>query len=310
MSTCTCYVRAPRTQYGCAKYERGGIAVFGTMLPRRCCKCNRTAKCVRYACVRNGEACTGCLPGDLERCRNVLPRGSGGGGPALSITTATTAATSLGSTTSAPRVAIPCSASVAAPAAFISSPPASPSWVCPPSPSEILSSHITTLSHVPKGVRDSWARAFSDCLTSICSVSDDVSRWSKLFMFAKCVLVSPAVGHRLPWREILQLVKARLRRCLGDWDRLWSEAFAESRPQYHCKRPSSSTAYSPSQAQRHHNIRRARSAAQDGQYSKAIQALTSEGLASAEVLQEMLSKHPQAPFCPPAWPCTHPPDAP
>ena len=217
------------------------------MLPLRCCKCNKTAKCVRCACVRNDEACTGCLRGDLGRCHNVLrlPRGfggSGGGGPALSITTATTAATSFGSTTSALRVAIPCSANVAT-LAPLPSPPASPSWMCPPTPSEILNTHITTLSHVPKGVRGCLAKAFSDCLISICSVSDDVSRWSKLFMFAKCVLVSPAAGHQLPWREILQLVKARLRRwVVGDWDRLRSEALAESRPQRHCKRPSSSTA--------------------------------------------------------------------
>ena len=44
-------------------------------------------------------------------------------------------------------------------------------------------------------------------------------------------------------------------------------------------------------------------AVQDGQYSKAIKALTSNGLAtpSREVLQEMLSKHPQsgAPTLPP-----------
>ncbi len=43
-------------------------------------------------------------------------------------------------------------------------------------------------------------------------------------------------------------------------------------------------------------------AVQDGQYSKAIKALTSNGLAtpSQEILQEMLSKHPQAP--PPTLP--------
>ncbi len=50
------------------------------------------------------------------------------------------------------------------------------------------------------------------------------------------------------------------------------------------------------------NSRRARCAAQDGRYSKAIQALTSDGLASPspEILQEMRKKHPQAP--PPSVP--------
>ena len=38
--------------------------------PRRCCKCNRTAKCVRCACVQSSKPCLCCLPGDLGRCQN------------------------------------------------------------------------------------------------------------------------------------------------------------------------------------------------------------------------------------------------
>ena len=43
------------------------------------------------------------------------------------------------------------------------------------------------------------------------------------------------------------------------------------------------------------NARRARRAMEDGQYKKATQALTSDGLAqaSAEVYAEMLAKHPR-----------------
>ena len=62
--------------------------------------------------------------------------------------------------------------------------------------------------------------------------------------------------------------------------------------------------------QHYHNIRRARSAVHDGQYTKAIQALTSEGLASPsnEVLNEMISKHPQVPPATlPAGPAPTPP---
>lgn len=48
-------------------------------------------------------------------------------------------------------------------------------------------------------------------------------------------------------------------------------------------------------SQQSNNIRRAKQAVQDGQYSKAIKALTSVGLATPtpEILQEMLRKHPQ-----------------
>ena len=112
-----------------------------------------------------------------------------------------------------------------------------------------------------------------------------------------CCSTLHAAGHRLPWREILQLVKARLRRWVsGDWNGLWADALSESRSKRLCQRRPLPNDNSPAQStsQRHHNIRRARSAVQDGQYSKAIQALTSEGLAppSTEVL---LTKHPQAP---------------
>ena len=80
-------------------------------------------------------------------------------------------------------------------------------------------------------------------------------------MLAKCVLASPAAGHRLRWREILKLVKSRLQRWSdGDLGALWVEAL------------------------------------KGGQYSKAIKALTSDGLAAPtpEIVQEMLAKHPQA----------------
>ena len=48
--------------------------------------------------------------------------------------------------------------------------------------------------------------------------------------------------------------------------------------------------------QREINVRHARQAIEDGQYKKAIQVLMSDGVAqaSAEVLNEMLAKHPQA----------------
>ena len=116
-------------------------------------------------------------------------------------------------------------------------------------------------------------------------------------MLAKCVLASPAAGHRLCWREILKLVRSHIQRWLaGDLVALWSEAVAEG---LSLSRHSQS---SSSPSQRSHNIKRAKLAIQDGQYSKAIKTLTSDGLAtpSAEVMQEMLTKHPQT--APPALP--------
>ena len=68
---------------------------------------------------------------------------------------------------------------------------------------------------------------------------------------------------------------------------LWSEALEDGKSIARRQSHSSSTFTS--------NFRKAKLAAQDGQYSKAIKALTSDELAtpSPEILQEMQNKHPQ-----------------
>ena len=100
-------------------------------------------------------------------------------------------------------------------------------------------------------------------------------------MLAKCVLASPASGHRLRWRKILKLVKSRLKRwedgdCLG----LWTEAVESSQAQ-------------ASRRKHPTNLRKqnALHATQNGQYRKAMKAL---GAAPADET-DMLSKHPQVP---------------
>ena len=180
----------------------------------------------------------------------------------------------------------------------------SPSSASLPDLSSILQSHIPTLQHVSKGVRDLWAHTLSVCLSSAVGSPDDLSLWSQLFMLAKCVLASPAAGHRLRWREITRCVRTRLQRWSeGDMVSLWSEAIENGRS---LSKQKLKSAFASSAA----NIRRAKQAVQDGLYSKAIKALTSEGLASPSttILHEMLSKHPQAP--PPSLPSGTPPSPP
>ncbi len=95
-------------------------------------------------------------------------------------------------------------------------------------------------------------------------------------MLAKCILASPAFGHRLRWREILKLVKSRLRRWAdGEYLDLWSEAVENSQAASHRKRPLNLLKQNANRAT---------------QNGKAIKALTSEGAAPA-VLEVMLSKH-------------------
>ena len=36
----------------------------------RCCRCNRTAKCVYCSCAKSSRSCSSCLPGDHGKCLN------------------------------------------------------------------------------------------------------------------------------------------------------------------------------------------------------------------------------------------------
>ena len=264
------------------------MASSACRLHLRCCKCNGAAKCLRCACVRNGTPCSRCLPGDAGKCHNTNPCPPCG----------------PSSTTPSPAVSIVSSSSGQHSHVSSSVTPSDPSLpptigLVLPSVTTIFQASSPTLQHVPKGARDRWARAFSECLSAVCDAPADLSRWSKLLMLAKCVLASPATGHRLRWREILTLVRSRIDRWLaGDIATLWSEAIAGGKSLAKHMQSSSGS-------QRSHNIRRAKLAVQDGQYSKATKALTSNGLAtpSAEVLGEMLNKHPQVPPHPPPWSC-------
>ena len=99
-------------------------------------------------------------------------------------------------------------------------------------------------------------------------------------MLAKCVLASPAVGHRLYWHKTLKLVKSRLQHWAdGDLSSLWSEALEDGKSLARRQSHSSSTSTS--------NFRRAKLAAQDGQYSKAIKAIIYPAANIPYLLQEM-----------------------
>ena len=175
-------------------------------LPPRCYRCKSTGKCLRCACVRDGTPCSRCLPGDAENCHNTTPRLPHG--PSTPFPP--------GSNTSPPSSHL-----ARGPSAVVPSdeyPDSSfPPTVCLdlPSLTTIFQAPCPIHKHVPKGVRDSWARVVSECLSAVCDAPTDLSRWSKLFMLAKCVLASPATGHRLRWREILALVRSRINRWLA-----------------------------------------------------------------------------------------------
>lgn len=173
-----------------------------------------------------------------------------------------------------------------------------------PSLDAIFELKLPTLQHVPKGARDAWAALLSSVCLSIARDPSDLVLWSKFLMLPRCVLSSPVNGGRTHWREVQRLVKTRIQRFqAGDFSELWSEALVES-GKYSRKRNPKKSSISLSKI----NASRARRAVEEGQYRKAIQALSSSGLANVtpDVIDEMLdlSKHPHS--VPPTIPSYHP----
>ena len=166
----------------------------------------------------------------------------------------------------------------------------------------ILGVHVPTFHHVPKGARNAWAGLVGRVLHSICSEPSDVGAWCKLFMLARCILANPARGGHSRWRDTQECVRARIRRWrAGELTGLWAEVVAaDGKLKQRRSRPKGATSESLQAA----NARCAHRVVEAGQYRKAIQFLSSAGLAQAsiEVVNEMRAKHPQAdpPSIPPA----------
>ena len=118
-------------------------------------------------------------------------------------------------------------------------------------------------------------------------------------MLARCILASPSRGGRSHWRDTVRLVRARITKWrTGGWVSLWDEVTAENdrltcRLQKIQSRPASQESLKSANSRR----ARRRRACEDGQFRKAIQSLSSVGLASpsGDVLEAMRSKHPSAP---------------
>ena len=115
-------------------------------------------------------------------------------------------------------------------------------------------------------------------------------------MLPKCVLVNPPGGGRSHWRDTLKLVQSCIQKCKdGKFIELWDDVIASTRG-LRARSVRSKSKVSSDESRRRSNAERARRAVADGQYKKALQSLTSMGLAShsTDVFNEMSAKHPQA----------------
>ena len=252
-----------------AKLSKAKLPESRTSSCSRCCKCCATGKCVRCSCVTAGRSCVDCFPSQQGNCAN------------LSINTNIHNTTTIDSSTSGGNpVSHGNLSEVTLPGL--------------PSIEEVLKVKVSTLHHVPKGARSLWGSLLATVLDNVTSNPKNNETFVKLFMLPRCILFSPVPTskNKSPndWRVFENLVKSRI----GKWNsgcipELWSEAVSHSN--------SARSNTKRSQDSSDTNIRRAKQAMEDGQYSKAAQALTSTGLIdpSPESLEQMLAKHPQAP---------------
>lgn len=117
-------------------------------------------------------------------------------------------------------------------------------------------------------------------------------------MLPKCILLSPTVSGPRDWKETLCLVRERLRLwSQGTLSDLWEGVLKEA----------DKVGVSSNSPTDEVNLRRSRSAVENGQYRKAIQALSSRGLApdNDETYQSLLDLHPQS--LPPTLPSSQAP---
>ena len=106
-----------------------------------------------------------------------------------------------------------------------------------PSLDTILGAKVPTFHHVPKIARDAWAGLLGDLLSSLSSDATNLESWSKLFMVARCILVSPKRRGCPHWRDVRKLVCTRIKRWrAGNIMQLWAEALEEGKGTRYPKR--------------------------------------------------------------------------
>ena len=171
-------------------------------------------------------------------------------------------------------------------------PPPTNDFVIPanlPSLEEITRTRVNTLVFIPIGARNDVTRLFRDLIFGVTQHPVVLPRWTLLFIAAKCIMAAPPTGGQHHHKEVEMLVRKRVKRWKdGEVSRLWAESKSPALPK-RANKPSTPT-------QEQVNVSRCQRLVQEGQYSRAIQALVSCGLDqdSREAHAAMVAKHPSA----------------
>ena len=162
-----------------------------------------------------------------------------------------------------------------------------------PSMDELNNTLVPTLKWCPKAARGEFARELASLWNRLNENPEDVKLWTLEFMFARCILPAgrgPRAGDAY---SMARLVRERLRRWrAGEYSILWQEAVDLTKVP---KKKGRNRKGEEEKSQEKRNAERATVLAQDGQYTKALQALTSAGMATPPAPISRLGKGSKTP---------------
>ena len=177
-----------------------------------------------------------------------------------------------------------------------------------PDMEELHNTLVPTLKWCPKAARGEFARELASLWYRLSENPREVRLWCLETMFSRAILPAgrgPRVGDAY---SQARLVRERLRRWRqGEYRQLWEEAKDLTKEQ---RRPRGRQGRARQQeeegAQQKRNAERATTLAQDGQFTRALQALTSSGMApdTRATREAMKAKHPEPTSAPPPAPTT------
>ena len=163
-----------------------------------------------------------------------------------------------------------------------------------PTSQEAHRTFIPTATHVPKSARNEWARLLADVVNQVVSKPGDEKYWINLFILARCLLASkPSSSQGLSFGHE---VKDRIKRWRnGDAGLLWQEALANHSKSSKKARRRGKKKSGTEKSQEEKNIIRCKRLLEEGQFSRAAEALSSLGIdqSSQEAYDSMIKKHPQ-----------------
>ena len=163
---------------------------------------------------------------------------------------------------------------------------------------EVHTTSIPTHKWPPKAARGEFTREMTALWDRLATNMADMQLWVKLLMFP--LVIIPASAPRSSEQSLGDQVKGRLRRWrAGEAALLWQEAvqMTEKQPRRRGRKKRGDTEnLSEEEILRKKNAKRAATKAGEGQFTRALQALTSAGMAepSRQTVKVMREKHPAA----------------